>query len=188
MIAQRNQMLHRGTRNVLNCRYQPQLIQSKGALLLILWGFLLHFSSPDLTVYIAGFSDNDNNNLYFSNIPLFIFYLSFPLIGLFTDIRIGRYRASVITCTSALIACLVIFVGVSLTEFIPNNKSIGYAFLYTGIPLYLIMKRCFQIVTLCFALDQLMDAPSSEISAFIHWKYFVSILTWMVDVVLTCAL
>ena len=91
-------------------------------------------------------------------------------------------------CTSALIACLLIFVGVSLVELMPGNKSIGYALQYIGIPLYLIMKRCFEIVTLCFALDQLMDAPSSEISAFIHWKYFISILTWLIDRVLTCTL
>lgn len=110
------------------------------------------------------------------------------MIGLFTDIRIGRYRASVITCTMALVACMVIITGVTLTDIIPSNTYIGHAFLYVGIPVYLIMNRCFQIVTICLALDQLMDAPSSEISALIHWKYFLSILSWMADRVLVCAL
>lgn len=141
-----------------------------------------------MTVYINHFSHTKHNRIYTYDAPLVIFYLFFPIVGCVADIRIGRYKALMITSFTALVACFAIMTGAGILHLSPSHTTISFTLLFLGEPLYLIMNRCFLIVSVCFAIDQLMDAPSSEISAFLHWNFFLNIFSWFPDIVLTCAL
>ena len=125
-----------------------------------------------------------------------ITFLSYPLLGYIADVYLTRYRTLkcsfiflIVGCTIGLLLFLIA-ISVNLTEMsekisilngnilssIPNIPVI--ALITTGVGL-------FEANALQFGLDQLLEAPTLKLIAFIHWYYWTHNVVQLVAMYLT---
>ena len=115
------------------------------------------------------------------NVSIGIFLLLFPLFGFLADVFITRYRMiqlSVLFTIVALILGLIIStlcIIIMDAEFI-HEQSEPQRQIAIPISMGIIMTciGIFEANAIQFGLDQLLEASSTQLSAFIHW-YFWSV-------------
>ena len=111
-----------------------------------------------------------------------LLFLSYPLLGYIADVCLTRYRTIkcsliflIVGCTIVLLILLVNIIA-SLIEKRTIDKNINIysklipeglliAFITTGVGL-------FEANAIQFGLDQLLEAPTPKLIAFIHWYYW----------------
>ena len=165
--------------------YQFVWIRSKGALVALFAYALVpfdYFPLPNTTTCVmAPFNYSplpssttevlaDMNTVYIAAISI-----TFPLLGLFSDIRLGRHKTLlVLTVARFLLSAIpipLVVLSILLRESSSQilNSELVYALLWlVNEPIAI----WFAVVSFTFGLDQLLDAPSSELSVFIHWRCF----------------
>ena len=116
-----------------------------------------------------------------------ITFLSYPLLGYIADVCLSRYRTLkysfiflIVGCTIGLLL-LLLSIAVNLTEMLEkrslfnDDKSNMFISLISGIPLIALITTgvgLFEANALQFGLDQLLEAPTPKLIAFIHWYYW----------------
>ena len=109
-------------------------------------------------------------------------FLSYPLLGYIADVCLTRYRTIkcsliflIVGCTIVLLTLFVTIINSLIekrmidknmniyTKLIPEGLLI--AFITTGVGL-------FEANAIQFGLDQLLEAPTPKLIAFIHWYYW----------------
>ena len=120
-------------------------------------------------------------------IVLGLLYLSYPLLGYIADVCLTRYRTIKCSFVFMIVGCTIggLFylasVIVILTEKFQKEKlsAIVHDNLYTqAIPILLIGTfittgvGLFEANAIQFGLDQLLEAPTPKLIAFIHWYYW----------------
>ena len=149
--------------------YKMRQIKSKGAILVLIWNFL--------ALFVLWYASNSSyrthipNNIYNIVATLIPFAIMLPLAGWLADACIGRYR---IICCSILIlwaAVMLETLSTVVAVILDENDALWNAVLtqallglMTGIGL-----GCFLSTVVQFGIDQLHDASTNEISAFIVW-------------------
>ena len=120
-----------------------------------------------------------------------ILFLSYPLLGYIADICLTRYRTLkcsfiflIVGWTIGLIFC-IIYTTVRLTNIFNYNKillivdtTITGILITTGVGL-------FEANAIQFGLDQLIEAPTPKLIAFIHWYYWTHNVVQLVVMYLT---
>ena len=119
---------------------------------------------------------NDINNILVGQGLLF---LLFPLVGHLTDVYLTRYRSLkwsfgilIFTACAGVVYTVIDFVATSvwnITIFHHVQTIIVLVIIYT---LYSIGLGLFQANSIQFGLDQLLEAPTPKLIAFIHWYYW----------------
>ena len=158
---------------------------SKSLVLVFLWTNIIGFINGSVKLS-SGFAvsrlyhqfDNEKFLLYIELglfILLAIAMMLYPLGGLLADVYFGRYkiiRASLITMTVAMFLAVIGLVAIFQFNVTKNSqilKKIAYvvggggAFLVLAIALAGFTSNIVQ-----FGLDQLLDAPSNKLGAFVH--------------------
>ena len=108
-----------------------------------------------------------------------VLLLVYPLLGHLADVYLTRYRA----LKSSLIMLTIIgFAGIVYLEIdtvlsITGSTNIFHymetgIFLVTGFAIYIIGLGLFEANIIQFGLDQLLEAPTPKLIAFIHWYYW----------------
>ena len=130
-----------------------------------------------------------------------LLFLSYPLLGYIADVCLTRYRTLkcsliflIVVYTIALIVSLVIL-PVSLTEMLEqrsvfnNYKNyVHTALAVSAIPLIALITTgvgLFEANAIQFGLDQLLEAPTPKLIAFIHWYYWTQNVVQLVVMYLT---
>ena len=157
--------------------YKPRKVKSKGAILVLLWNFLIiNVINDPLAHYdITGC------------VCLVAISLTLPVAGWLADTRIGRYK--VIRCSIWImwIATVLATVSSVVAQLIAGYSSVNskvqlllYAFMAIGFGGY-------EANITQFGMDQLHDASTIEITSFIIW-YVWTVLGGGIalDVILTC--
>ena len=165
---------------------------TKSLMLVILWSILIGFigglinSSPSKAV--SSIYDKKNILLYtelFLYIVLAIAMMLYPLGGLLADVYFGRYkiiRASLITMAVAMFILVIVFVvtfQVNINQYSHILMKIAYVF--GGGSAFLILALALAGFTsniVQFGLDQLLDAPSNKLGAFVHLYVWANRLGW----------
>ena len=107
--------------------------------------------------------------LYFFVAPLYMFY---PLSGFLADVYFGRFRTILVSLCSIL--CFFATYFISCTLMVYGNLRSGWEYFVIAV----IAVSLFGIILgsagyssnfIQFGLDQLLDAPSSHQSLFVHW-------------------
>ena len=118
-------------------------------------------------------------------VALALLFLSYPLLGYIADVCITRYRIIkcsfimlIVGCTIVLLLVLVGFI-VTLIETIENISLYSkVSSKLNVIPVVLILALMtasvglFEANAIQFGLDQLLEAPTPKLIAFIHWYYW----------------
>ena len=119
-----------------------------------------------------------------------LLFLSYPLLGYIADVCLTRYRTIkcsliflIVGCTIVLLTLFVTIIASLIektfidkkiniyTKLIPEGLLI--AFITTGVGL-------FEANAIQFGLDQLLEAPTQKLIAFIHWYYWNQIAVQLV--------
>ena len=108
-----------------------------------------------------------------------LIYLSYPLLGHLADVYLTRYRAlkcSLVILIGGLLyvtACIfadTIAIDVFNAEILSKTKVAKV--MQPGLGLAVIAIGLFESNAIQFGLDQLLEAPTSKLIAFIHWYYW----------------
>ena len=108
-----------------------------------------------------------------------VLLLVYPLLGHLADVYLTRYRvlkSSLITLTIISFAAFVYF-GIDTAAIIAGKIEIFHhmqtgIFIAIGFATYIIGLGLFEANIIQFGLDQLLEAPTSKLIAFIHWYYW----------------
>ena len=154
--------------------YKIRRIRSKGALLILFWfAMMWSFWSSRGILVPASFQKNPYPILYQRLIPHLNYVLVYPLTGWLADVKFGRYNvmhtslwlmwvgALVSAVVSVVQSACSIPIGVSISILVITN-----AFMLCGL-------AGFHVNILPFGTDQLLEASSEEIGAFVHWLFWV---------------
>ena len=151
---------------------------NKEALIVILNCLMIHFFfALDLPCCII-------NNAYpvsttvLENGSMGMSLLLFLLFGLIADVYLTRYRTILVSLAilvNILTVTLVILGFVSIIGFLIHYRHIDFIWL-TTLVIFLVTAvntiGLFGANGIQFGMDQLLDASSSQLSAFIHWYFW----------------
>ena len=149
----------------------------------IICSITIQLSNIARTIHLEQLEQSYNKIASFAILGLL--FLSYPLLGYIADVCLTRYRTLkcsfiflIVGCTIAL---LLIFVPsfVSIIEMF-ERKSLyksnnNIIFIIFGIPVLALITTgvgLFEANAIQFGLDQLLEAPTPKLIAFIHWYYW----------------
>uniref|UniRef100_A0A1X7SYL0 Major facilitator superfamily (MFS) profile domain-containing protein n=1 Tax=Amphimedon queenslandica TaxID=400682 RepID=A0A1X7SYL0_AMPQE len=140
------------------------------AIMVLLWTYLMAIQFY-LSVY---------GNLITGNLVAIIYgcYTLFPLIGLLTDVYIGRYRA----ITTGIILCFISWI-INGILFILNN-CYGFMEKMWILPGYVINNIgviTFAASVIQYNIDQLIGGSANELSTIIYWNIAALPVAWVLS-------
>ena len=146
----------------------------RGSLLVIVCCLVVEFCDLNQKEYML-FSTVFSSRILFLT-GLGILFLLYPLVGHLADVYLTRYRSlkwsfGIIVLVASFI---VVFKGIiiaisSFLKFSHNLTDIG---LVVSFIVYTIGLGLFRANAIQFGLDQLLEAPTPKLIAFIHWYYW----------------
>ena len=108
-----------------------------------------------------------------------LLFLLYPLVGHVTDVYLTRYRSLKLSFGILLFtACaFVVYSGIDIaasniwkiTIFHHNQTAVVFVIIFI---VYIVGLGLFQANAIQFGLDQLLEAPTPKLIAFIHWYYW----------------
>ena len=140
--------------------YHVRRIKNRGALLILLWSFLI--------TGMFNFFMKQNHGLVL-NIQLVAGGLTLPIAGWLADVYFGRYKLINLSMWIMWISVMLATTSSVVTEMVGSYDSISryvsVAFAITSA----IGFGGFQANSIQFGIDQLCDASTTEIAAYISW-------------------
>ena len=118
-------------------------------------------------------------------------FLSYPLLGYIADVCLTRYRTLkcsfiflIVGCTIGLLLIVIIIIFATLTN--KFDVFINYNIIFI-LPIILVTTGVglFEANAIQFGLDQLLEAPTPKLIAFIHWYYWTHNVVQLVVMYLT---
>ena len=140
--------------------YHVRRLKNRGTLLTLLWSFLI--------TGVFNFYVKQNHGLVL-NIQLVAGGLTLPIAGWLADIYFGRYKLIYLSMWTMWISVILATTNSVVAELVGSYNSISRyvsgALMVTGI----IGFGGFQANSIQFGIDQLCDASTTEITAYISW-------------------
>ena len=173
----------------LRCRYTRKCINSKAALLLLLWSFIIllaHGVANNVLFYLCLLVHYDYS-LLISEGSTGVIFLFFPLSAFLADVKFGRYKTILASLYILLIAVVPIMIALGLiTPYMYHAIhqdtggndlfllfQIGFG-LFSLFAIFLLIGYIgFTANVLQFGLEQLLNSPVEDHSLFIHWYVWV---------------
>ena len=157
-----------------------------GHVVVIICSIIIQLSNIPRTFHVEQHQRSYNKIASFAILGLL--FLSYPLLGYIADVCLTRYRTLKCSFLFLIVGCtiglILIFVPtfVSIIEMLEkkslyksnNNTNIIFSIIF-GIPLMALITTgvgLFEANALQFGLDQLLEAPTPKLIAFIHWYYW----------------
>ena len=159
-------------------RHKPQIsMKLRGSLLVIVCCLAVEFFNLYRKQYLLTSKYLiDKNKILVGQGLLF---LLFPIVGHLTDVYLTRYRSLKWSFGILIFAACagVVYIGINLVAASIWNLTIFHhaptiIVLVIIFTLYTIGLALFQANAIQFGLDQLLEAPTPKLIAFIHWYYW----------------
>ena len=163
--------------------YKPRLVKNKGAILVLVWNYLI----MNYLNYITPSINNGQAPAVYVIVWLVGFGLVPPIAGWLADAHTGRYKmirwsfwimwtATVITTASSVVAQLV-----------ENYHTVDTYVFKCLIVVTAIACGAYQANIIQFGIDQLNDASTTEITSFIIW-YVMTVINGgsIIDFIFAC--
>ena len=145
-------------------------VDSKGALLILLWSTMIFIYQFFLFNYIANDTVVNTSLSYASKTTIAIAYVTVPaylLIGLVADICVGRYRIIVASIYCSFTGWIVLCVPFYIT-----HKYTHITLLAVGYLLATVGAAGIQSIAVPFNIDQMIGARADQLSAVVYWYAF----------------
>ena len=97
-------------------------------------------------------------------------YFLFPLIGLITDVKTGRYKTIITGVYLSFVSWIIGGLSIIVKTYLNLDKPF-LALLGFGYILQLLGYSCVRSNIVQFGIDQLIGASADELSAFIYWDF-----------------
>ena len=117
--------------------------------------------------------------------------LVYPLLGWLADVYLTRYTALKCAPVLSVVGAVTVASGLSiLVELWISHDYLHFptGLVFVGIFLMIVGSGLFEANALQFGLDQLLEAPSDHLSAFIHWYFwgihFIQTLLYLTHIAL----
>ena len=149
--------------------YKPRKFSSKGAVLVLVWLFLIVSGYPSLTFLYSGTVET-----IFSNLSPVIVVFACIAVGWLADVRVGRLR--VVKAGLLLMWLGVLLLGIFETVSIFLSEQNGRyvrALAFIGVFSASFGVAIFVTNAMQFGLEQMPDASSEAITAFLSWFFTV---------------
>uniref|UniRef100_A0A1X7U1F1 Major facilitator superfamily (MFS) profile domain-containing protein n=1 Tax=Amphimedon queenslandica TaxID=400682 RepID=A0A1X7U1F1_AMPQE len=144
-------------------------VMSFPAIMVLVWVYLLMFqyylSLPEAVTVIP-------QDIFY------IAYLLYPLIGLLTDVYIGRYKAIMIGINLCFISWII--TGILLILNSSYGGFTGKIWIVPGL-IYLIGFIAFVANIIQYNIDQLIGASANELSTIIYWNFAANPTAWVLS-------
>ena len=151
--------------------YKIRRVKTKGAYLVLAWNFLV----TSVFWFIISLSlDSAEEPLQKIIIGAVLLVVTLPLVGWLADSCIGRYK--VIYCSSLIlwVALVLDTINTIIQELLDGYEHINTVVVQVLFSLTSIGLGGFLSSIMSFGLDQLFDASTNEITAFIMWHIWTS--------------
>ena len=145
-------------------RYRPRILKNKGAILVLVWNFMIFFTI-NYGIVMIEISDDLQNALILVVIAILV-----PMIVWLADVRFGRYKVVCWSMWTMWISAMLLamsYVAVSIMELQNDHTYENIALVLIG--LYAIGIGGFVANIIQFGVDQLPDASTTEITSFVSW-------------------
>ena len=152
-------------------RYHVRRVKNEGAILVIVWSFLMTV----MHYYITYTSLNTYSSHIFILLQSIV-GLTLPLGGWLADVRLGRYKVISLSLWTMWFSSILMTFGLVILQLLNLEHELYYhrLLLILLFPLG-IGFGLFQANIVQFGLDQLYDASSNEIMAFVVWYSWTSV-------------
>ena len=165
-----------------------------GHVVVIICSITIQLLNLTRTIHLERYERSYNKITSFAFLGLL--FLSYPLLGYIADVCLTRYRTLkcsflflIIGCAIILLMLLVLLFG-NLAEIFVGKIHIEYTnsitLVETATTVILITTGVglFEANALQFGLDQLLEAPTPKLIAFIHWYYWTHQAVRLVEIYL----
>ena len=155
-----------------------------GHVVVIICSITIQLSNLARTYQLEQHKRSYNKTASFASLGLL--FLSYPLLGYIADVCLTRYRTLKCSFIFLIVGCIIvlllflIFISVSLTEIFVRHISLSreaknYIQVILVLPITALITTgvgLFEANAIQFGLDQLLEAPTPKLIAFIHWYYW----------------
>ena len=156
----------------------PSYCLTKSTLLILLWIFLIRL--------FYDFETHVNGPNWFTPC-LFVFYLIYPFVGILADVKFGKLKVALVSAMLALLTAALQLLGNILLDLGINNKVVQILLqMFNGFNQSAML--CFEISITSLGVDQLINAKTSVLTAFIWWRFWIHLLGTLVRKLLICFL
>ena len=167
------------------CRASSSDSFPKGAVLVIIWLMLIRFCDPSVIVPVK-FSA-PLAVLIIMPLLMVILYVLLPIVGLYADIKWGRFHVAVGCLTISILVSGLYIMDSLLNTKNQNNPTVALI-AYMMTPIFIVAHRCFTVILLSFGTDLLIEGSSRQLSSFIWWYFWCLYFGWFVSVISACVL
>ena len=146
-----------------SCRkptYKPRRVKNKGALLVLTWNYLVMSEFYLLMKY---------NNIGYDAVWQLVGGFTLPVAGWLADIYIGRYKLLSASIWIMWFSTVAATISLTTAQLFDAYTQINAKMLIVIHAITAIGLCAFQAIIIQFGLDQLHDASTTEIKAFIIW-------------------
>ena len=152
-------------RHCLKPRYRMRRIKNKGAILILVWNFLL----SSIYHYVSYVAPEVYSGPVFTAM-LVVIGVTVPLAGWLADVRFGRYRVISYSIFTMWLSVILLTAGQTALQLTSPENDMFYRkiLLILLFPLGIGFGG-FQANVIQFGVDQLHDSSSDEIKAFVMW-------------------
>ena len=165
-------------------RYRPRSVKNKGAIMVIIWCHLI----MSLYAFLVYFASSTYSKPVYTALIIAI-GLTIPFAGWLADVHFGRYKIISSGIWTMWISTMLLTTGQMALQLLGVSNTVYFNIYLTilAIPLT-IGFVAFQANIIQFGVDQLYDASSIEIKAFIMWlTWGIFSSRWIVDTILLYA-
>ena len=141
-------------------------LRNKGAIMILVWTFL--------AVSTYYYLDKATNILpYVERIGKYAFGFTLPLAGWLADVYIGRYKVIRWSMWIMWVGSMLATASSVVAQLVQNYIKIHNIILFVNVLVITVGLGGYQSNVIQFGLDQLQDASSTEITAFICWYVWI---------------
>ena len=179
-------------RQCLKSQYQVRELKNKGAILILVWNFLVWSVYNNTTNSALGMKNvtgvRSNLNILFYVGQAIAGAMLMPLAGWLADVRFGRYKIISWSLWIMWLSSLVVTLSSVVEHTIESYSGIHTKLVLVFVAFMGVGFCGFQANVVQFGVDQLLDASTIEITSFIAW-YAGSFLSgrFAISFIFSCA-